>query len=62
MLSANQIAEIKEQAYAGLPSVLPGVCEVYPGMMADMLKMGSTIYSTRLNLLLMTETEIQELV
>ena len=31
-------------------------------MMADMLKMGSTIYSTRLNLLLMTETEIQELV
>lgn len=52
---------IKEQAYAGLPSQLPGVCEIYPGMMIDMLKMGSDIYSTRLNLLLLTESEIEEI-
>ena len=62
MLSSNQISRIKEQAYAGLPSLLPGVCEIYPGMMIDMLRMGSDVYSSRLNLLLLTEADINEII
>lgn len=62
MLSANQISVIKEQAYAGLPSKLPGICDVYPGMMADMLAMGSNTYSAKLGLLLITDTDIQKIV
>ena len=62
MLSSKQISQIKEQAYAGLPSKLPNVCSVYPGMMKDMLEMGSLEYSARLNLLLMDESSIEEIV
>ena len=62
MLSSKQISQIKEQAYSGLPSKLPNVCLVYPGMMKDMLEMGSLEYSARLNLLLMDESNIEEIV
>lgn len=62
MLSANQMAIIKEQAYSGFPSRLPGVCDIYPGMMNEMLAMGSDIYSQRLGLLLITDTEIEKIV
>lgn len=62
MLSANQIRTIKEQAYAGVPSQLPGVCEVYPGMMADYLRMGSDVYNKNLGLLLLTEQDIDKII
>lgn len=62
MLSAKQIAVIKEQAYSGNPSRLPGVCDVYPGMMKDMLAMGRDTYSKRLGLLLLTDNDIEKTV
>lgn len=58
MLSANEIKVVQEQAYAGLPSMLGNVCEVYPGMMKDMLTMGSLKYSSRLGMLLLTKDSI----
>lgn len=61
MLSADQIEIIKEQAYCGLPSKLPNVCKIYPGMMKEMLKMGSDIYSQRLGLLLLTSSQIDKI-
>lgn len=60
MLSANEIKVIKEQAYAGFPSRLGNVCDVYPGMMRDLLKMGRNIYDKRLGILLLTDSEAQD--
>lgn len=60
MLSTNEIKVVQEQAYAGVPSKLGGVCDVYPGMMDDMLKMGSLTYSARLGMLLMTKEDIRK--
>lgn len=62
MLSANQISVIKEQAYAGFPSRLPNVCDVYPGMMRDLLQMGSDNYGRKLGLLLLSEQDIQKII
>lgn len=53
---------IKEQAYAGVPSWLSGVCQVYPGMISEMLEMGSDKYSARLGMLLLTEAEIEKII
>ena len=61
MLSANQMSVIKEQAYGGYASMLPEICEVSPITVGEMLEMGSDIYSTRLNLLLLTEENITEI-
>lgn len=61
MLSADEIEIIKEQAYCGLPSKLPNVCKVYPGMMKEMLEMGSDTYSQRLGLLLLTSSQIDKI-
>lgn len=58
MLSADDIKVIQEQAYSGIPSMLRGVCKVYPGMMDDMLKMGSDVYSSQLGMLLLTKDGI----
>ena len=52
---------IKEQAYAGYPSRLPGVCWVQPTTVGEMLKMGSNIYSARLGLLLLTPDDIRKI-
>lgn len=61
MLSTEQIEVIKEQAYGGYASELPGVCMVWPGMMDEMLKMGSNEYSNRLNLLLLTKDGVEKI-
>lgn len=61
MLSSKELDVIKEQAYSGYPSSLKGVCEVYPSMMRDYLK-NTTQFSGRLGILLLTETEISELI
>lgn len=52
---------IREQAYAGYPSRLPGVCQVQPVTVGEVLKMGSNIYSSRLNLLLLTSDQIAKI-
>lgn len=61
MLSSNQIAIIKEQAYAGYPSELKGVCQIYPSMMKDYLK-DTAKFSGRLGILLLTEAEIADMI
>ncbi len=61
MLSSKELSVIREQAYCGYPSQLKGVCDVYPSMMRDYLK--NTIqFSGRLGILLLTETEISDLI
>ena len=52
---------IKEKAYSGLPYQFGNICAVYPGMMVEMLKMGSDVYSQRLNLLLLTQDDIYKI-
>lgn len=52
---------IKEQAYAGYPSRLPGVCYIHPVLVGEMLKMGSNVYSSRLGMLLLTSDEIRKI-
>lgn len=60
MLSIEQIKTIQAQAYAGEPSVLPGVCEVYPTMMVDYIK-NPIRHSGLLGLLLLNEQGIIEI-
>ena len=60
-ISANEMTVIKEQAYAGYPSRLPGVCWVQPVTVGEMLKMGSNVYSSRLGMLLLTPDEIRKI-
>lgn len=62
MLSTDEIKVVKEQAYAGVPSRLPNVCDVYPGMMKDILQMGSNTYWKHLGLLLLTDSEIDKII
>lgn len=60
MLSANQILEIKLQAFGGYPSVLPNVCEIYPCTMGEILEKGVIRYNGLLGLLLLTENDIAQ--
>lgn len=58
MLSANKINEIKEQAYCCVPSTFGNICKVYPFTIREIVEMGTSLYNGRLGLLLLTETEI----
>lgn len=60
MLSANQIKDIKEQAYVGAPSPFYDICEIYPYTVAQVVKMGNTKYNSYLGLLILDENEIAE--
>ena len=62
MLSANDIEDIKAQAFMGCPSELKGVCKVYPKTMKEIISIGVTKYNGMLGLLLLTETEIVDLI
>lgn len=62
MLSANQIEDIKCQAYKCLPSKLGNICEVRPLTVVEILKMGISTYQQRLGILLLTEVEIAEII
>lgn len=62
MLSTNKIEEIKEQAYLGFPSQLDGVCSIKPFTMEEIVKMGTSKYNGYLGLLLLTETDIAEII
>lgn len=61
MLSANQIEDIKLQAFSCEPSILPGVCQVYPLSMGEIIKIGLNNYSAKLETLLLTSNTIAEL-
>ena len=60
MLSANQIEDIKCQAYKCLPSQFSNICDVYPLSILEILKMGINKYNGKLGLLLLTEVEIAQ--
>ena len=62
MLSPNQVETIKEQAYAGAPSILTGVCKVIPRTMYDIIEMGTNNYNAKLGLLLLNETDIAKII
>lgn len=62
MLSLNQFEEIKEQAYCGKPSQLPGVCLVYPLTISEIMAMGRNTYQGYLGTLLLSETDISALI
>ena len=60
MLSANQIEDIKAQAYAGCGSNLSGVCKVYPLTIKEVIEMGYSNYKTYLSTLLLDEVAISQ--
>jgi hypothetical protein len=55
MLSANQIADIKAQTYAGVPSALDKIFQIKPLTIREILKMGYSTYNSRVGTLLLTE-------
>lgn len=62
MLSVNDIEDIKAQAFMGCPSELKGVCKIYPKTMKEIISIGVTKYNGMLGLLLLTETEIVDII
>ena len=62
MLSANQIENIKIQAFMGCPTELKGICKIYPLKLKEIIEMDQTIYNGKLGLLLLDETEILNLI
>ena len=60
MLSANQIEDIKCQAYKCLPSQFNNICKIYPMPVIEILEMGINAYNGKLGLLLLTEVEIAQ--
>lgn len=62
MLSANEIADIKLQAFAGEPSQLSGTCYIYPLLCRDIIKMGESEYNRRLGVLLLDEHQIAKII
>ena len=60
MLSANQIEDIKAQAYAGCGSDLSEVCKVYPLTIKEVIEMGYSNYKTYLSTLLLDEVAISQ--
>lgn len=62
MLSPEQIIMIKEQAYAGKPSELKGVCKIYPQKMGDIIEFGTLTYNGWLGVLLLTEIDIYNMI
>lgn len=66
MLSAEKLEEIKEQAFMGVPSPLYSngkfIGNVYPLTVKEIISMGSLNYRKDLGLLLLTETDISNLI
>lgn len=61
MLSANQVDEIKSQAFMNEPSNLPFVCKIYPVTVTEIVRMGESKYRNILGTLLLDEVGIAEL-
>lgn len=62
MLSTNQFNEIREQAYCCVPSILNGVCRVYPYTIREIVEMGTTKYYSALGLLTLTKEDIGDII
>ena len=62
MLSLNQYNQIKEQAFAGVPSILDGVCKVYPYTMREIIEIGSNRYYSFVGTLLLTKDDIGNII
>lgn len=62
MLSINEIEEIKEQAYVGVPSILKNTCLVYPHSVKDIITIGSNNYYKSLGILLLSKDDIADLI
>lgn len=65
MLSANQIEEVKEQAFCKVPSSFYDkqyICKVYPYSIKEIVEMGTTTYNKRLGLLLLTADDIATII
>ena len=65
MLSANQIEEVKEQAFCKVPSSFYDkqyICKVYPYSIKEIVEMGTTTYNKRLGLLLLTADDIANII
>lgn len=61
MLSPNEVEDIKVQAYGGCPYNFRQICDIYPLKIKEILNMGIKKYRNYLGTLLLTETEIKEL-
>lgn len=61
MLSPDKIDEIKSQCFIGAPSKIENVGYVYPKTIKEILTMGIIEYNRKLNLLLLTEIDIQKI-
>ena len=62
MLSPKEIDEVKEQAYIGAPSVLKKVCLIKPLSLKEIVSMGTLLYNSKVELLLLNETSIAEII
>lgn len=62
MLSANQIQDIKLQAFACAPSTLNGICNVYPLTVQEILGIGWNKYHSYLGTLLLTPESISSMI
>lgn len=62
MLSHRQIERIKEDAFSGNASLLPGVGRVTPLTMREVLKLGMDSYNSKLGILLLTEVDIVKII
>ena len=55
------IEVVKEQAFMGVPSKLPNICDIYPLTIKEIITMGTDVYRQRLGLLLMEEADLHNL-
>lgn len=62
MLSPKEIDEVKEQAYIGAPSVLKKVCLIKPLSLKEIVSMGTLLYNSRVELLLLDEASIAKII
>ena len=62
MLSANQILDIKTQAFIGEPSSLENICKVYPLTIKEIVSLGVSKYLGMVGLLLLSENDIANIV
>lgn len=62
MLSVNQIEDIKEQAFMGVPSQFEAIGKVYPFTIDEIIRMSSSTYNSYLGLLLLTEVDIVNII
>ena len=58
MLLANQIEDIKAQAYIGCKSQLGKICGIYPLTIKEVIELGYSTYKTYLSTLLLDEVAI----